>query len=357
LASVFAAGAAAPAPDTNYAEKLIEEVHRDIAVDDRLLKEARRRRNLVTGTAVKFPGALRSYSSGSVAAGLVIHDVEDADGGLVLDRRVYPDLCPDGDGVGPTRIVGDVADYVLAGVRGQYSDAEVEIGRRSIKVSFNEDFDGHDPYVDLIVALTRRENPGLWIPQLEDEIWDASDPEKHTELFVSKSIAKSLRVYRARVVRLGKACLKQDDEPAIASFHFGALTLKHISEPVPETLIEGLQRVFERGASELGSGSDTEDPAGVSDPIKLDQPRYRVVERLNGFARGLQEAIDHSDDEDAARDALSRILPDYIDPPKGSAKHSIASELRRGSSGLAVATGFGPSAAQAKKPRSFGDAP
>ena len=208
---------------------------------------------------------------------------------MVLDRRHYPDLGPDGNGVGPSAIVPDVADVVLAGVREQYPDAEVEIGRRSIKVSFNEELRGQDPYCDLIVALTRKDAPGLWIPQLEDDVWDASDPEKHADLFTSTALPKELRVYRARVVRLGKACLKQDDRPAIASFHFGALTLEHIddAESVPETLIEGLQGVFDHGAAELGAG-DTEDPAGVSDPIKLDQPlpRRRASRRLRPLAAG-----------------------------------------------------------------------
>ena len=357
MAFSSAAGAAEPEP-TDHAERLIKQVHADIAADDKVLSEARRRRNLVTGTAVKFPGALRGYGSGSVTAGLVILDVEDADGGVVLDRRHYPDLGPDGAGVGPSAIVPDVADFVLAGVQEQYPDAEIEIGRRSIKVSFNQEFRGQDPYCDLIVGLTRKEAPGLWIPQLEGDEWDASDPEKHADLFTSTALPKELRVYRARVVRLGKAALKQDERPAIASFHFGALTLEHIedADSMPETLIEGLQRVFGHGAADLRVG-DTEDPAGVSDPISLDQPRYRVVERLDGFARSFREAIDNRNDEEAARAALAKALPDYVDPPSGSTKHSVASELRRGTPGIAVTTAFGTSAASTKRPRSSGDAP
>ena len=63
MAFSSAAGAAEPEP-TDYAEKLIKQVHADIAADDKVLSEARRRRNLVTGTAVKFEGALRAYASG-----------------------------------------------------------------------------------------------------------------------------------------------------------------------------------------------------------------------------------------------------------------------------------------------------
>jgi len=357
MALSSAAGAANPENEPNHAEHLIKQVHADIAVDDKILSEARRRRNLVTGTAVQFPGALRGYASGSVAAGLAIHKVEDADGGVVLDRRSYPELGPDGQGVGPRAIVEAVAKFVIAGVRQHYPSAQVEIGRRSIKITFNEPHRGEYPYVDLIVGLTRKEpQQGLWIPQLEDGIWDASDPEKHTELFTRPALPKELRVYRARIVRIGKACLKQDDQPAIASFHFGSLTLMHIDQPVPETLVEGLQQVFAAGADELQQ-QDTPDPAGVSDPIKLNQPRSRVVARLDGIARTLQEAIDHSSDEAAARAALAKVFPEYIDPPKGSQTHAIASELRAAAPGAAVSSAFGDRVAGSKQPRSFGDAP
>lgn len=351
---------AAPAPSTtDFAEKAIKDLHAAVKVDDGVLKEARDRRNLVNRHARDFDGALRTYNSGSVAAGVVIKKVDDADGGVVLDRRTYPELGPDGGGERPNEIVEDVAEFVIDKVVADYPNADYEIGRRSIKITFGKTFKGQDPYVDLIVALTRKDSdPGLWIPQTEDGIWDASDPEKHTALFTSKSIAKDLRVYRAQLVRIGKAMLKQDDEPAIASFHFGAHVLRHIKsdEPLPGTLIDGLQRVFDLAADEIDQG-DTPDPAEVSAPLKLDLPRHLVVQRLDGFASGLQEAIEHRDDEDAVQEALAKILPDYIEAPKSSAKLNIARELRSRKPAAAVTSAFGVGAGATRTPRSAGDAP
>ena len=53
--------------------------------------------------AIGFAGALRTYSSGSIAHHTMIAPVTDGDGGVVLDRRSYPRLGPDGDGEDPRR--------------------------------------------------------------------------------------------------------------------------------------------------------------------------------------------------------------------------------------------------------------
>ena len=55
---------------------------------------------------------------------------------------------------------------------------------------------------DLIVALTRRDKPGLWIPNLKSERWDASDPEAHTSLLEDAYEATGHALQRAvRLVR------------------------------------------------------------------------------------------------------------------------------------------------------------
>src|SRR5207247_30146 len=100
------------------------------------------------------------------------------DCGVVLDRRTYPELGPDGDDVPPDDIVDDVAEFVIAEVQEEYPDAEAKVSKRAIVITFNDPLeDEQDPSVDLIVALERADEEGRWIPNTEDHDWDASDPE------------------------------------------------------------------------------------------------------------------------------------------------------------------------------------
>ncbi len=353
MAEPSAAGASSPAP--NYTEQMLGDVHAQIVVDRAILAVARQRRNAITAAARRFPGALRVFFSGSVAHGTVILVVEDADGGVVLDRRSYPELGPDGGGVGPRDIVTEMAAFIYNELISDFPGLEHEMrGKRSIKFTFNDPVKGQDPYVDLIVALTRAEGEGLWIPRLTDDSWDASHPEEHTRLLTSEAIAKDLRVHRAQANRLIKACVKQDTYPVLSSFHVEARVLADVEKV--RTLGETLERVFRRTARALEQG-DTPDPAGVSDPIKLEVPCDRAVRRLRGLAESMAEAIEHSDDKRKAQAALNRVFPDFIGPPDNGGKGAIAAGLRGGPPSGAAATAFGPSTEGRKGFRSSGDAP
>jgi hypothetical protein len=94
--SSLAARYGAPHHQTDYGEYHVERVRQQIQADDGVLAEARRRRDDVRALAERYPGALRSFPSGSVAHGTVRKPVNDADSGMVLDRRTYPELGPDG---------------------------------------------------------------------------------------------------------------------------------------------------------------------------------------------------------------------------------------------------------------------
>ena len=347
------AAGAAKDPATNWVQKLLSDVLDQLNVDRALLNVARQRRNAVTSAAARFNGALRVFSSGSVAHGTVIHLVEDADAGVVLDRRSFPDLGPDGKGIGPNAIVKEMAAFIYARLKDDYPGLRYEIGRRAIKFTFSDPVKGQDPYVDLIVGLTRVNAEGLWIPRLWDGSWDASHPEEHTRQLTSESIARDLRVHRAQEIRLGKGCMKQDDQPVLSSFHVEARALRDLEKVRSRGM--SLKRLFRKAAEELAEG-DTPDPAGVSDPIKLEVPRDRAVRRLRGLADAMAEALEHRHDEEWVRAALSRVFPEYIDPPKGTGKDALAAELRRGRSGAAITGAFGPTAASLKPRRSSGDA-
>ena len=98
---------------------------------------------------------------------------------------------------------------------------------------------------------------------------------------------------------------------------------------------------------------ETEDPAEVSDPIRLLLPKAIVVKRLSAAGGRLEHALANEDDEDAVRDDLATVFPDYVNPPHGS-KSELAAALRNGSVGMSktgLVLGAGPAL---KKTRAYG---
>jgi hypothetical protein len=345
---------AARADEPDHPNDVLEEIRQDISASDRDLKEARKRRDVVLKAAATFEGALRTFKSGSVAHGDVNNPVTDADGGTVLDRRVHPTLGPDSDEhEGPEDVVGRVRDHVMPVVRESYPNARSRLTKRAILIRFHEpDTDGADPSVDLVVALTRKDAPGLWIPNRDRDDWNGSHPEEHTRLLTGGT--KSQRVHRARVIRLAKAAIKHDSAPALISFNVEALALTHITEVA--SLAKSLQLFFDHAARDIRAGL-TEDPAGVSGKIKLPDgmTRERAAKRLRFFADKVQEALDHSDDRDAVEAALAELYPEQLPDARRSAKASLADAIRRGDSGrLRSSLSIAP-AATVKPTRAYGD--
>jgi hypothetical protein len=345
---------AARAAEPDHANDVLEEIRNAISANADDLKEARKRRDLVLKAAKTFEGALRTFKSGSVAHGNVNNPVNDADGGMVLNRVVHLALGPDSaDGEGPEEIVGKVRDHVMATVRETYPKARSRLIKRAILIRFNQpDDEDVDPSVDLVVALTRKNAEGLWIPNRNKDDWDASHPEEHTRLLTGDE--KLVRVHRARVIRLAKAAIKHDSTPALISFNVEALALTHITEV--RSLIESLQRFFDKAASDIRTGL-TEDPAGVSGKIKLPDgmTRVRAAKRLSHFANKVQEAIDNSDDRAAVKSALADLYPDHLPEAQRSAKARLADAIRHGdTSGIRRGLSIAP-AATIKPTRSYGD--
>lgn len=317
---------------------LDNEVRKKIAASDKVLNEARARRDVVVESAMEIEGSLRWFRSGSVAHAMVNKPVSDADSGLVLDRRSYPTLGPDGDDEGPDEVIDELCEIVRPKVREKYPKATVGKSRRGLLVEFNEPVTAEeDPSVDLIVTLTRKDADGLWIPdrevKAEKDKWTPSHPEKHTDLFTGG--AKDLRTLRARIARMGKAWNKQWDEGdrALSSFNIAALAWEYVDDgSVP--LDEALAGWFRYAHDELDK-AETEDPAGVSDPIRLLLPKSEVVRRLGKAADDMDEALVNEDDEDKVREALSRVYPDYIEAP-AELKSALAAALRRGNEGVGI---------------------
>lgn len=339
----------ASTPD--YASQILADVRAQIALDDEILSETKSR-NLVKRVARRFLGALKTFDSGSVAHGTVNCPVADADCGVVLDRRTYPELGRDGDDLPPDAIVAEIAAFALEGVQYEYPEATCRICKRAILIEFHEPLDDdQDPSVDLIIALTRAEGGGRWIPNTETHHWDASDPEKHTELLNGPDAAT--RVHRARVIRLAKAAVKQDATPVVSSVNLEALALEHVDADT--TIAESLRDLLLGAADDLGAGL-TPDPAGVSAPIKLPDgvSRTMATDRLRELGDAVDDAVKAAGDPQRARAALARVFPGYIGADMAG-KHDLAHALSVGEV-TAITAAFGAGASRLKATRAYGHA-
>lgn len=329
----------------------LEDVEKQIAADDAALDEARRRRREVLGICNTFGGVLGTFGSGSVAMGVVNDPVEDADGGMTLDRRLYPALGPDGGGETPVQVVTDLHKLVGPAIREIWPKATVHDMKRGITVKMHAPlWTGADPYVDVVVAMNRKDAPGLWIPNMAAGCWDPSHPQRHVELMTSGS--RALRRARARVVRLAKAWNKQFTQPALTSFNIVALTLECITTSVP--IDEALFLFFDHAAASLAVRR-TEDPAGVSGPIKLESTKDIAVSRLAAARDHLANAIAADGDLDTVAAELHKVFWNYLPEPFGVAsKAGVADLLRQGTPRLRT-TAAGLAVAGAVTPkRSFG---
>lgn len=317
----------------NHTDDILVEIQKKIAPSNETLEAVRSRRDQVLSIAGRYVGALRTYTAGSIAH-RTANDDTDADCGVVLDRRSYHELGPDGDGGAPNDIVEDVRSYIRDRLKDRHPDIAFRLTKRAIKVTFNEPLpDGSDPSVDLIVALTRAAG-ALWIPNLEQKRWDASDPEYHTRLLTAEPAG--LRRMRAKVIRLAKAWNKQYSQPGLCSFNIEALALEAIKEEVG--VADGLATFFNYAASDL-SKRQTPDPAGVSAPIKTPIERETAASRLGKAAETLETAL-NSDNENDARDDLASVYWVYVTPsPGSSSKAAFAKALREGNLAVRVVPG------------------
>lgn len=308
--------------------ELFEEARARIAVPDDTLKEARERRDLIREIVEEEFATLRTFGSGSLAHGTQNAPLNDADAGVVLDRQVYEDLGPVGEG--PCAIVEEVRSTLRERLREDFPKVRFYTGgHRAIRVNFMEPIEsGADNFTaDLIVAI-RREEDGLWIPDLDNDGWDPSHPERHTELIIERN--KATGVHFARTLRLAKHANARHSQ-TIFSFNVTALGLESITKKV--SLPEGLALLLRHAADSLDKGL-TEDPAGVSGPIKVNVTRRKdAAKRFKDMAKLAEEALELEADGQTAQAQRnwSKVLPDAIDSPENEdLKAEFAAELRKG---------------------------
>lgn len=260
--------------------------------------------------------------------------------GVVLDRRKFSQYGPDGDGHPPGPLLESFRDWILPQLLREYPTATCEITKRALLFEFGQtlEFDGGvlvDPSVDLIVALDRRDMPGLWIPNTERSGWDPSHPQRHTELFVSTE--RVLRVHRARVVRLAKVAIKNDGEGKVmCSFNVEALALDLVIETAP--IAAALGDFLIASSCDIAA-SLTDDPARVSGPIKLPDGITRQIASRRLEELGIIVAASlNADSQAEARRILSAAFGPQIDDIRASERQELhhALDVRDGAGVAAI---------------------
>lgn len=320
------------------ANGVIDSIRRHVAVSDEVLRAGRERRDLVREVAMGHPAARAGYNSGSVAHGTANAPLGDTDCGMVLDRRKFWAYGPDGDDKPPGELLESFRAWVLPHLRKHYPAVTCKITKRALLFEFYETltFDGGievDPSVDLIVGLDRRDAPGLWIPNTERPGWDPSDPQRHTELFVQTE--QGLRVHRARVIRLTKVAVKNDGEyKVLCSFNVEALALELITE---SGSIAPALAIFLLDASEQIAAGLTDDPAGVSGPIKLPDgiTQAYAAQRLEQLGRIVESSL-AAETEPQARRILEGVFGPQIDEMREQEAEKADARLRIGRSAIAA---------------------
>lgn len=330
-------------------EDSLNEIRSQIEAKPEPLNEARTRLQLVRDSASSFYGGLRTYRSGSLAVHTMNEPVTDGDGGLVLNRNYYPRLGPDGGGEAPGDVVYDLCDHLRPLIRAVYPNATMHTSKRGPKVYFGQSADGDDPTVDLVVALNRKEEAGVWIPNLEKGTWESSDPEKHVQLLNGDQ--PGFRSTRRKIIRLAKAWNKQYSTPGASSFEVSVWAYEFV-EP-GQGVARGLWTMFDKAAARLEAGTPTRDPAGVSPNLKLLIPAETMAARLRKAADGMATAI-ASDDDDEIREALSLVFYNYIDAPATSQLKVAAKLLRTNDAVAASALGIDVAATTGAAYRAYG---
>lgn len=333
--------------------ELLNDVRAQIEADREALAEARNRLSIVKDAALTFHGALRTYSSGSLAVHTMNFPVTDGDGGVVLDRRCYQALGPEGAGELPQSVVDDLCGVIGPLIRETYPGARVNTSKRGPMVTFGAPVNGQNPTVDLVVALTRKEGDGLWIPNLKKNSWEPSDPEAHVRI-LNNGGSTSARSIRRKVIRLAKAWNKQFGEPGVSSFMLSVWAYEFVEAGMG--VPAGLHALFEGAAKRLENHQATRDPAGVSANLKPLIETDKVRARLRKAADALAEALEHCDDEDEVRTALAKVYPKYVEEPSAKGLIAAVAALSSRKPIPAPSLGIGSAVATMINPtRSFGD--
>jgi hypothetical protein len=287
-------------------DERLYQIIRKKRVNPHTLTEVRLRLDLARTIALTFNGATRTYISGSIAQSTYVHPLTDGDGGVVLDRHVYPNFDPEASRTSPYEITKALCGVLGREIRQVYPKARCGTSKRGPKIWFRQAVAGRDdPTIDLVVAFDRSSGSGLWIPNLEENTWERSAPEQHVAIFAAGPQVQQ-RLHR-QVVRLLKAWNKQFAHPAFSSHHLTVWAWKYL-EP-RSTLTNGLLSVIAAASKELESGNQTKDPAGVSPDLRPLIPTRIAIKRLN---RALLDIIRAREDEETGTHVSGSLRAMYF---------------------------------------------
>jgi hypothetical protein len=294
-----------------------------IEVTQEELAEAElRRRDLSDALKAEFSGS-RTFVNGSVAHRDALNPLSDIDLGVVI---------PDPDGVygpgknGPSPLQERAAN-AIQGLRPKYPNLRVEYKnrKRSILVRFGEPVakGEADFTADIIVAIDNPTGAGLYIPSFDR--WDRSHPEKHTQL-VQEADSVTAKAF-SRGTRLMKHWNRRHDKP-LCSWNIKALALGALSEPASMTTY--IELWLDHAIKELNEG-ETEDPARVAGPIKMNKTKTEVLRLLREardiFSRALQ--LEKEGYSILALNELAKFFKDEDVMPRPSQDDVRALEVQR----------------------------
>lgn len=187
---------------------------------------------------------------------------------------------------GPSALQHRAAEAIRS-LKTKYPNLRVEEAhRRAILVRFGGSIAKGVPdfTADVIVAIENPTGAGLYIPS--GDRWDRSHPEKHTEL-VQRANAISAKTF-AQGTRLLKHWNRRHEKP-ICSWNIKALALPLVIQPTSMTAY--IRDWLDYAIDELSKG-ETQDPAGVAGPIRMNKSRTEVIlsfrEAREIFKRALQ---------------------------------------------------------------------
>lgn len=268
-------------------EHHLDAARHKIQVSKDELKEARRRRRLLSDALVaEFPGS-ETYINGSVAHGDALTPLTDVDLGVIVAEAQ--------DTHGPGKkgcsdLEERAAKAMRTALKPEFPDAAVywQGRKRSVLVRFRKPVDPNedDFTADVIVAIDNLAGEGLFIPNYLG--WDRSHPQKHTEMVEAAN--ESSNSSYARVVRLLKHWNRSNGHP-LCSWNIKALALDILIRP--SSLLDGMLTWFDHAVESLSAGL-TRDPARVAaKPIAVNKNmnRQQVVDQLERALDQLRAAV------------------------------------------------------------------
>lgn len=265
-------------------EHLLIAIDHQVSVTSVEYTEAKDRLRVLSSALSKEFGS-RVYVNGSIAHGDALSPLNDVDLGVILrepwatnERRHSP-----------SRIMKHTCEVIetLASAHYPGLSADFTDQKRAVVVNFGSDTkkQHYEFTADVIVALDNTEDVGVFIPNLQRNTWDRSDPIKHSEIIRQANFATNSS-FNA-VVRIAKQWNRKVEQP-LSSWNIKALALSCILRPTP--LLEGVHSFFRYARDTLSHGL-TPDPAGIGPPIGLERQKDEVLACLDDACKVLDRAI------------------------------------------------------------------